>query len=166
MDTNLSGGLAHFTGLFFLAGIVGLIVTLLFSWSCFSTLKMIPEDKRAMPAWLCWLFFIPFVGYVLEWIMIPFAIPNSIRMHQPNNQAALNATETLKGIGLAMMIGPIAIIIVSSFHTFAMHSGAQTISTILHSIYGLIGIAIFVLWIIYWVKVVSVRRTFQSSSSV
>jgi hypothetical protein len=58
----------NYTLLFILLFLAPLI-KVFFSWTCYATMKKIPSDKQTMPAWCCWLFVIPIVGYIFEWII-------------------------------------------------------------------------------------------------
>lgn len=114
------------------------LIKVFFSLSCYRTMKKVPCHQRVAPAWLCWLFLIPLIGYIFEWIMLPFIIPNSIQQYKADNPTVVSKAKSLFGIGLAYLIISIALAIpVVNFFGF---------------------IAVFILWIIYWVKVVSIRE--------
>jgi len=118
---------------FILAVFVKPIINIFFAWSCYSTMKKVPSEKQIIPGWMCWLFVIPIAGYVFEWIMLPFAIPRSIRNHLPDNEKLNKKTRSLFAIGLIYLILEIGIFFP-----------------------GLI-IPVLIFWIIYWVKVKDIR---------
>lgn len=120
-----------------IAILISVIIAIFFSWTCYRTLSCIPKEKQTVPAWVCWLMIIPLLGFIIQWIMLPFAIPNSIKQAYPDNADVMKAAKTLFGIGLAFVI-------------------LATISVI--PVIGLVGIASFILFIIYWVKVADIRK--------
>ena len=54
----------------------------------FAIHKSIPETHRTAPVWLPWLILIPFVGFVIAWIMIPFMVPKALRQYDEALQAS------------------------------------------------------------------------------
>lgn len=120
--------------------IATLIIAILFSWSLYSAMKKVPQEKRAFPAWFCWMFLVPFAGFVFEWIMLPFGIPKSFKQYLPKNQAAQDKAGTLFGVGLAYVI-LVCLLFIPYINILA-------------------GIAALVLFIIYWVQVVSFKNKF------
>lgn len=116
-----------------------LLVRVFFCLSCYKTLKKVPADFRLAPTWLCWLFLLPVIGYLFEWMMLPFIIPKSIQQYKANDPAVLAKAKSLFGIGLAYVLVSIALAIpLINFLGF---------------------IAAFILWIIYWMKVVDIRKS-------
>ncbi|EKD44984.1 MAG: hypothetical protein ACD_70C00131G0004 [uncultured bacterium] len=87
-----------------IVGIIFLIAKLLFGWTLFSLLKRIPKEHQTFPAWFVWLFWIPYAGYVFEWLMLPFGVPNAIKKGFSSNQNAVQTGDTLFKIGLAQVI--------------------------------------------------------------
>lgn len=120
--------------------LVVLLIAVLFCLSLYSAMKKVPENKRVFPAWFCWMMLVPLANIVFEWIMIPFGLPKTFKAHLPKNAAAQAKAGTLFGVGLAMMI-------------LAMCS-------IIPYLNFLTGPAAIILFIIYWVKVVSFKKRF------
>ena len=117
--------------------LAAILVGVLFAWSLYKTLVKVSEDKRRVPAWLCWLTLIPLVNIVIFWILLPFAIPNSIKDYMAGNQEATAQAETLYKVGLANMI--------------------LVLCGLIPVVGGLATLGSLVAWIIYWVKVVKIR---------
>lgn len=118
------------------------IVYVFFILSLQKTLRLIPTLKQTFPSWFCWLMLVPFIGFVFTWIMIPFGIPDAIKNNQTDNPAALAEGKRLFGIGLAMMI-------------------LMSISPFLSILAIITFIPMLVLWILYWVNIVSIRKILQ-----
>lgn len=116
------------------------IIQLFFCWSMVKTLKRIPEQKRTVPPFLSWFILVPLLGYVFMWIMIPFALPWSIKNAAIDSKVR-SCGSTLFALGLIIMILP-----------FFMWIPLLNALIILVSL---------VLWIIYWVKMVQVRHQFH-----
>ena len=126
---------------FALIGILaGLIVAILFCLSLYSAMKHVPQEKRAFPAWLCWMLLIPLAGYVFAWIMLPFGIPNSFKAALPQDKAAQNKAGGLFGVGLTLVI--------------------LMTCAIIPYVNFLTAIPSLILFIIYWAKISSFKNRF------
>ena len=121
-------------------GIGFFIAMIFFCVSMYSAMQQVPADKQQFPAWLVWLFLIPLASIVLQWIMLPFGLPNSFKNVVGENEAALTQIKSIHGLGLALVI-------------------LMTI-TLLPVINVFAGIPTIILWIIYWVKVVKFKKQF------
>lgn len=132
----------HLTADILLIGLMVLlpffILKIFFCWSCYKTQNQIPLSYRLAPAGLCWLILIPVIGYIFEWIMLPFILPNSIRQYKSNDPLVAAKANSLMGVGLAFVILPLLSVI-----------PLVNISA---------WIAEFILWIVYWVKIVDIRK--------
>lgn len=137
-EAQTTAGIAALGIVLILFAVGMLIVNIFFAWSCYKTMKRIPEDSRTLPAWLCWLFIVPFVGYIFMWMMMPFAIPNSLKAVAAVRENILSSIRALFGLGLAYVI----------LGLIAWIPGVNL----------LVFIAMLILLIIYWVKVVDVRK--------
>jgi len=115
------------------------IVNIFYCWSLFDAMRRLPKEKQLLPAWLCWLILIPIAGIVFNWIMEPFIIPKSFAANFPETDAVVQGkSRSLFGLGLAhVILMTVSIIPVIGFIT---------------------GIASFIIWIIYWVKVVNFKN--------
>lgn len=122
--------------------VITIVAVLLFSWTLFSVLQRIPREKQQFPSWFVWLFVIPYIGLVFQWIMLPFGIPNALKKHFETNQDAIQAANTLFKLGLAQAI--VAIFSLVFAHELGMYL-------------GWLGIA---LWIVYWVLIFKFKTTF------
>lgn len=123
--------------------IVIFIVTIFYCWTLFNILQRIPKEKHQFPSWFVWLFLIPWVGFVFQWIMLPFGIPNALKKVSPNDQDAVSAADMLFKVGLAEMI-------LTLFGFFLPIHPVNQIAAIL-------GMA---LWITYWVLIVRFRNKY------
>ena len=124
--------------------LVYLITNICFIVSLQKTLRLIPKHCQSFPRWFCWLTLIPIVGFVFSWIMLPFGIPDAIKNSQTDNSEALICAKRLFGLGLAMMI-------------------LSSLSLLLYHIFLLTCLPMLVLWIIYWVDIVSIRKVLKPS---
>ncbi|MEM9243341.1 MAG: hypothetical protein AAGA27_04705 [Pseudomonadota bacterium] len=115
------------------------IINILFFYSIYKTYKIIPDQHKTFPNWFIWMMLIPFVGYIFMWMMLPFGVPGAIKRYFPDNTAVKSAGDTLFGLGLALVL------IITCMSIFYI--------TILF-----LPVVIFILLIIYWVKVVKVRE--------
>ena len=135
--TGITFGIVILVILAIIVGIAAILIAVFFSLSCYKTQKAVPEQYRQFPAWFCWMFLIPLAGYIFQWIMLPFGIPNSLRLYLESNHQAVRDAKTLFGLGLATVILPLL--------GWIPFVGIGS------------GIAALVLFIIYWVKVVQFR---------
>ena len=150
--------------------VVALIASILFCLTLFRTMQLVPKKKRQFPSYFVWLCLVPFVGIIFEWLMLPFGIPNSIRHTAPDNKTLVKRTKTLFGIGLAQVI---LITFVAASHIIPLHipdlvyvnQAGHTSISISRSAWGAASVAGVVLWIIYWVKVVSIKNEFLAPSA-
>jgi len=132
---------------FLLMGIVYEIITAIFCFTLYTILQRITPEKRQFPNWFVWIFLIPYVGFIFQWIMLPFGIPNAFKNTFPVNQDAIAAADTLFKLGLAQVI-------LTMFGIFFP----------IHPVNQVAGIAGIVLWILYWVKIIQFKKTFYSAS--
>lgn len=136
------------------------LINIFFILSCYKTMRYVPEEKRVFPRWFLWMWIIPLVGFVFGWMMLPFGVPHGLRNTLSTNPDAVRSANTLKGLGLACMI-----LITLSVITHGMFG---SITGVHHSVVSTTGslaaapfnIGFIVIWIIYWVKVVSFRRQY------
>jgi hypothetical protein len=123
--------------------IVVFIVTIFYCLTLFNSLQKIPKEKHQFPSWFVWLFLIPWVGFVFQFIMLPFGIPNTLKKVSPNDQAVVDAANMLFKVGLAEMI-------LTLFGFFLP----------IHPINQIAAILGMVLWIVYWVLIVRFRNKY------
>ncbi|PIZ03869.1 MAG: hypothetical protein COY58_07200 [Gammaproteobacteria bacterium CG_4_10_14_0_8_um_filter_38_16] len=131
----------HFLRLSVLVIITG-IVMLLFSWTLFSLLRRIPRNNQIFPSWFVWLFVVPYIGLIFQWIMLPFGIPNALKKHFATHQDAIHAANVLFKLGLAQAI--VAILSLVFAHILGFYL-------------GWLGIA---LWLIYWGLIIRFRMVY------
>lgn len=127
------------------ASLVKLILFFFFSLSMYSTLKLIPEEKHVVPAWLCWLMLIPFVGYIFAWIMLPFGIPKTLAQETGKCSKSTCHVNDIFALGLAYLI--------IEFFVYAPFPP----TSFLLSIIG------FIILIIYWRKVIKFRKRYLTN---
>lgn len=123
--------------------LIVLIATFFYCLTLFNVLKRIPKENQSFPSWFVWLFLIPWVGFVFQFIMLPFGIPNAIKKTFPKNENAVEAADLLLKLGLAQVILIMLGILIT------VHPINQIIS-----IFGL-GV-----WITYWVMIVKFDKRF------
>ncbi len=126
--------------IFWPIGLALFIVMIFFCLSMYGAMNRVPADKQKFPGWLVWLFLLPLVGIVMQWIMLPFGIPDSFKNVVGDNKDALGQIKTIHGIGLAVVI----LMTMSFIPVLNVFAAIPTI----------------VLWIIYWVKVVGFKNQF------
>ncbi len=118
---------------------VGIIFNLFFVLSLQKTLKMIPKKEHVFPMAFLWLIIIPGVGYVFEWIMLPFGVPRTIESFFAGSDQAIEKPQArFFGLGLASVILELGF--------FA----------------GFFGMVSLILKIIYWSYAVSLRHQIQA----
>lgn len=120
-------------------GLVSFVVSIFFCLSLFTAMNLVPEENRTMPAWLVWLILIPGFGLIFLWLMVPFGAPNTFKKHFTDNSIAQNQADVLFKVGLAYVICATSAFI--PLIGFFAAAGA------------------FVLWIVYWVKIVNFKNT-------
>ena len=126
--------------------IIYIVANIFFILSIQKTLRLIPKTQQNFPSWFCWLMLIPLVGFVFSWLMIPFGIPDAIQSNQAENPQGLAGGKRLFGLGLSTMI-------------------LMTISPFLSILGILTFVPMLVLWILYWVNIVSIRKMLQVSAT-
>ena len=120
-----------------------IIVHLFFILSWRKTAKMIPAEFHIFPRWFAWLMLIPGVGYVFEWMLLPFSLPGAIEKYQPENALLQQHRKKLFGLGLAYVI----------LIALAIPFGVLILGFI----------PAIVLFILYWVAVVKIRKHFTQT---
>lgn len=146
VSTNLHAALVNLgvlTGALFVIALF-LLPLIFFILSCLSLLKVIPKEYHTFPRWFCWLFVIPAVGYIFQWIMLPFGIPDAIKRFSTNPEAVKKAS-LLKAIGICFLIFSI----LSGIHFLTLLSATVSL----------------VFFIIYWVQVVKVRKMLEATGT-
>ena len=127
--------------------LISVVAVILYCLTLFKMLKRIPKEYHQFPAWFVWLFLVPLVGVIFQWIMLPFGIPNTLKKYFANNQEALTKAKILFRIGLAQVI-----ILTISAGALPPYDRAA----------GFVSVA---LWILYWVKCVRFRKQFLDSKN-
>ena len=136
-DLSFLGLFAIGTALIVMMGL-SIIFNLFFVLSIRKTLKMIPKKDHVFPMVLLWLMIVPGVGYVFEWIMLPFGVPRAIEsFFMGSEQSAQRNHSRFFGLGLAAVI---------------LEMGIFT---------AFFGIVSLILKIIYWSYAVSLRHQIQ-----
>lgn len=120
--------------------LIWLTIRFFFCLSVFSTYRLVPKKQRTFPTWFCWMMMIPLVSFIFEWIMLPFGIPGALKRCLMNNRKGLQRATSLTGLGL-------------SFSILGCLFWVPILSSILMT-------ARLVLFIIYWVKIVTLKNFF------
>jgi hypothetical protein len=165
----------------YVTGVVQLIVTLLFICSVRKAMKSVTAKQAVAPKWFLWLLLLPVVSGILggsgagftiitvlntaflvfAWIMIPFAIPNSLARHYADKEKLVQRTRSIQRIGI-WMISCLTVVGVVSFSYMAaavqlvqlMFAGVPPVSgQQLLPLVPLFSVAYLVLFIIYWCKI-------------
>ena len=129
--------------------ITGIIVFLFMAAYCatlFSALRKVPKEKRVFPAWFVWFFLIPVVGFVFQWMMIPFGIPFSLKNVVKKNQNASQATTVLLYLGLIQVLLPTIGLFIHQ-------------NNILGTFFAGGGIAV---WATYWITIIWFKSKYLS----
>lgn len=119
------------------------LITLYFCFTLYRILERIPKEKHQFPSWFVWLFLLPWIGLIFQWIMLPFGIPNTLKNHFPDNETVVTKTNTLFKLGLAQVI--------------LMTAGFVVVRTPGEIIIGIAGI---ICWIFYWILIVRFRNQY------
>jgi hypothetical protein len=115
---------------------INVILNIFFDLSLHKTMRMIPEQYQSLPPGLLWLIIIPGVGYIFEWIMLPFGVPRTLESFFKDHHSDKKPSHAqFFGLGLATVIVQLVF--------FAPFFGAAT----------------WVLKIIYWAKAVNIRAS-------
>lgn len=114
-----------------------LIATFFFCLTLFKILSRIPKENQAFPSWFVWLFLIPWIGFIFQFIMLPFGIPNALKKTFSSNQDAIQSADVLLKLGLAQVI----LILLGIF--LPIHPINQIVSVL--------GLGV---WIAYWIMAV------------
>ena len=116
------------------------LINIFFCWSLYLAMKNVSKEKRVTQPWLCWLILIPLAGFVFQWILLPFTIPNSFKKAMVGNEAGLEDAHTLFNLGLSnVILGTTSIIAFLGVFSW---------------------VASFIIWIIYWVKIVKFKKNY------
>jgi hypothetical protein len=111
--------------------------------------RSIPKEHHVFPSWFVWFFLIPIVGFVFQWMMLPFGIPMTIKNMFKKNQQAIHDAQWLFKIGLAqVMLASLGLLV----HV-----------KIASDIFAIAGI---VLWVAYWVWAVRFHRKYLCKTCV
>ncbi len=173
----------------YVSGIIQLVVSLLFIGSIRKTIKPVSSEHRVVSMWLVWFLLLPVLGTILyicqaglvvvsimniaflvfAWILIPFAVPNSLARHYAAHELPLRRAHALKQVGLWTIICLTvmtaaslsymerAAVILQQLSAGGQLSVAESFSAGMPLI-PLFSIAYVVLAIVYWCKIVSFRR--------
>lgn len=124
-----------------------LIATFFYCLTLFKILQQVPKENQLFPSWFVWLFLVPWVGLVFQFIMLPFGIPSALKKTFATNQDAIASADILLKLGLAQVI----LILLGIF--LPVHPINQIIS-----IFGL-GV-----WIAYWVMIVRFKKQYLTKN--
>lgn len=118
-------------------------VSIVWCWVLYQIMQRIPSDKHQFPSWFIWLFLIPWVGFIFQFIMLPFGIPNTFKRAFPNNQEAISSADMLFKVGLGQVL-------LTLFGIFFP----------IRHIADVFAIAGFGLWFAYWYLIVKFKNTY------
>lgn len=122
-----------------------LALYVLFIKTLVDLMSVIPADKRFCPAWLNWLMIVPVLNYFVGWLMLPFALPMSVKASAISD-AIVDKAKLLFRLGLVLQLCP----------TFSVLLGG------VHLIGALLFIVGFAVLIWYWVTAHSLKSQITS----
>jgi hypothetical protein len=116
-----------------------------FSWFLHDCLKRIPEEHHTFPIKRVWYFLIPFVGLIMQWMILPYAIPKTLRKAFPNDPVMEKKTRNLYEYGLVLVAFWTVIFVVPYDHYI-----------VLVALSGVSGI----FWAAYWVEMAEIKKRY------
>ena len=125
-----------------------IVAVFFYCLTLYRTLQATSKNLHQFPAWFVWLFLIPYVGLVFQWMMLPFGIPNTLKKAVNNRQDAVRDTTILLRLGLGQVI-------ITTLGLFIR---------IPEAMYPLAALEL-ILWIWYWVKILSFKKQYLNVSS-
>jgi hypothetical protein len=124
------------------------VATFFYCYTLYGILKRLPRENQQFPSWFVWLFLVPWIGLIFQWIMSPFGIPSALKKTLSTNQVAIQDANNLFKLALAQLIFTFFGIF------FPMHPVNQ-ISAVLGIIF----------WIVYWVMIVRFKNKYLVMSA-
>jgi len=76
-----------------IGALIGEAISVFMAWLLYRALIRIPQEYHTIPTYFPWLGCIPFAGIVFNWIIIPFKLPESLRLYfadHPNDALQWN----------------------------------------------------------------------------
>ncbi len=123
--------------------LISMIVHFFFALSMNKTLKQVPKEHFLFPRWFVWFMVLPLINLIFEWMLLPYGLPKALKRYLPNNEKALKEANSLFALGLT-----IAILLICGLIPYLGFLAA---------------IPAFIIWIIYWAKMVTFRKMFLDS---
>lgn len=123
------------------------LITIFYCYVLHQILRRVPRENQQFPSWFVWLFLIPWVGLIFQWIMLPFGIPNAFKKTFSTNQEAIRAADMLVKLALAQLI-------LTMFGIFFPIQPINQIAAILGLIF----------WIIYWIMIVRFKNKYLNAN--
>lgn len=145
-----SGSMMAFVSVMIVVGLAALAITILFLLTLHRTLERVSPDLRKMSPGLVWLFFIPYFNMVWTFIVVnKFSESVGAEFQRRNIQTF----EEKPGFSIGMAW--------ASLNLLAFLLGFADIPFIA----GVINIAGFVCWILFWVKASKLKRELEGSGT-
>lgn len=145
--------------MFFVFAAVYLSVIIPYCCSLHKTMRYIPEEKSIFPSWFVWFLLVPSFELIATWMLIPFGIPIGLRNATSDNPAAVRDANTIRNVGLTQQI-----LLTGGFLFFSIadYAAAGHFMMMMMFLVTLLLCVIpgIVLWIIYWVKTKTFRKTY------
>ncbi|WP_119343218.1 hypothetical protein [Facilibium subflavum] len=123
------------------AMIVIYIIAILFSWQTYRLVKSIDKEKRIFAPWFAWLFLVPLITYIFQWLMLPFGIGKALQKYE--NPQIKQKGKVLFNLGLG-------IVIIELFFWIPMPLITPAAPLI-----------VLIVWIIYWVQMNKAYKLLQ-----
>lgn len=139
------------------------LIPIFFCRSMRKTMAYVPTDKSLFPSIFIWCTLIPFVGIIFQWLMFPFGIPDGLKNIVTNNDAAVRDTRSIKLLGYVLQVlATITYVlnIISLVREKNIFNQTTQPFFPMYFMMVLCSIVIFIVWIIYWVKVVQFRKKY------
>jgi hypothetical protein len=114
-----------------------------------SLMSAVSSEKRFCPAWLCWLLVVPVLNYPVGWLMLPFAIPKTVK-NGSESKAVIVKAKLLFKLGLVIQLCPL----------FATYLGRVSMIEVL------LFIILFASLIWYWVVAHSLKTQYFQTKAI
>jgi hypothetical protein len=134
-------------GLFFY--LILFVVWCFFCLSYYNAMKRIPETYQGLPDWLIWFMLIPFIGFIIAWIMLPFGLPRALMRYSAFEPTLAPLARKLFQQGLTTQI----LVTLSLLFSWLPFIGT------------LLSIAALVFFVLYWMGCAEAKRMIRVTGS-
>lgn len=155
--------LVAFTAIFY-------VILLYFIGSLRKTLHKVPVSMQTVSRELSWLLLVPIVNACIAWILLPFTTPRALRKAlQTEGSVAWAKTQSLARVGFALCLLMLLDAFVLGWIFSLSHSNFKSQNVPQHSLIAaglflVLSLADFVVFIVYWVKLIAIRSFLDNAS--